>query len=149
MRTHTRMTTTAVLLAAAICLLPGCVSFGPSGQERADQLAAQLESQDLGISEVTADYTASISSTMIVRITLDPSIAESRSVSQDALRPILTTIGRGTDEMRLGSMDLYARDPEGQDVSLAAAASELGLTDAVHGTSLTLLQSDLRAIRGW
>lgn len=53
--------------------------------------------------------------------------------------PILAAIGRGTEDMRLGSMDLLAKDPEGQDVSLASAAGELGLKDAVQGKSLGLL----------
>lgn len=149
MRTHTRTTTTAVLLAAAICLLTGCVASGPTGQDRADQLVTQLESDNLGIREATADYTASISSTMVLRVTLEDSVEQSGAVSADALRPILAAIGRGTEEMRLGSLDLYAKDSEGQDLSLASAAGELGLTEAVAGKSLTLVQSDLRGIREW
>ena len=149
MRPTARTIKAAAFLAAATWLLAGCAGFGPTGQERADQLVTQLESDNLGIREATADYTGSISSTMVLRVTLDDSVVEYGSVSSDTLRPIIATIGRGTEQMRLGSMDLYAKDSEGQAVSLASAAGDLGLTDAVDGKSLTLLQSDLRAIRKW
>ncbi|PNW08571.1 hypothetical protein DEU35_2772 [Microbacterium sp. AG157] len=86
---------------------------------------------------------------MVLRVTLDDSDDEWGVVSAETLRPILAAIGRGTEDMRLGSMDLLAKDPEGQDVSLASAAGELGLKDAVQGKLLGLLQSDLRDIREW
>ncbi|WP_146035564.1 hypothetical protein [Microbacterium testaceum] len=138
-----------VLVATYTTLIAGCVGFGPTGQQHADQLAAQRESSNVGVREATADYTASISSTMVLRVTLDDSDDEWGVVSAETLRPILAAIGRGTEDMRLGSMDLLAKDPEGQDVSLASAAGELGLKDAVQGKLLGLLQSDLRDIREW
>jgi len=149
MRNTVRATTLMVLVATCTILIAGCVGFGPTGQERADQLAAELESGNFGVREATANYTGSISSTMVLRVTLDDSDDEWGDVSAETLRPILETIARGTEDMRLGSMDLFTKDPEGQDVSLASAARELGLEDAVRGESLGLLQSDLRDFREW
>lgn len=149
MRNTVRATTLMVLVATCTILIAGCVGFGPTGQERADQLAAELESGNFGVREATADYTGSISSTMALRVTLDESDDEWGDVSAETLRPILENIARGTEDMRLGSMDPFTKGPEGQDVSLASAARELGLEDAVQGKSLGLLQSDLRDIREW
>ncbi|MDQ1177946.1 hypothetical protein QE416_002682 [Microbacterium sp. SORGH_AS 421] len=149
MRTYTRTTALVVLVAAFSFLLAGCIASGPSGQERAERLVLELESSDLGVSEASAEYSTSISSTMVLRITLDDSVVASGALSAAKLKPILAAIGRGTQEMRLGSMDLFAKDAGGKEVSLAVAADELGLTDSVDGKSLVLVQADLREIRAW
>lgn len=147
---RTRQAVTVLVASALLVgLLAGCVAPGPSGQELAERLVSGLESSDLGVSEASAEYSSSISSTMVLRVTLDDSVVTSGALSAGKLQPILATIGRGTQEMRLGSMDLFAKDGKGQEVSLAVAADELGLRDAVDGRSLVLVQADLRDLREW
>ncbi|KLD28154.1 hypothetical protein TB15x_23775, partial [Xanthomonas perforans] len=60
-----------LLLAAA---LGGCAIGGPTGQDRADELANQLENSGLGVRSAKAIFQSSFSGDLSVTVVLSPDV---------------------------------------------------------------------------
>ncbi len=140
------ISTTAI--AAAAVTLAGCFSVGgPTQDERAAQLAAELESGGLGVSQAEVSYQDSFSGDLTVTVTLEDSVIEpGLSVSAQTLGPILGVMARGAESMRIGAAGFYAQDADGVDVSMVTAAADLGIGDAVRGRSLSLSGAKLEQL---
>lgn len=135
-------------VAAAAMTLAGCFSMGgPTQDERAAQLAAELESGGLGVSQAEVSYQDSFSGDLTVTVTLEDSVIEpGLSVSAQTLGPILGVMARGVENMRVGAAGFYAQDADGVDVSMVTAATDLGIGDAVRGRSLSLSGAKLEQL---
>jgi hypothetical protein len=135
-------------VAAAAMTLAGCFSVGgPTQDERAAQLAAELESGGLGVSQAEVSYQDSFSGDLTVTVTLEDSVIEpGLSVSAQTLGPILGVMARGAENMRVGAAGFYAQDADGVDVSMVTAATDLGIGDAVRGRSLSLSGAKLEQL---
>ncbi|MEX8031747.1 hypothetical protein AB6V29_01795 [Microbacterium sp. 20-116] len=135
-------------VAAAAMTLAGCFSMGgPTQDERAAQLAAELESGGLGVSQAEVSYQDSFSGDLTVTVTLEDSVIEpGLSVSAQTLGPILGVMARGAENMRVGAAGFYAQDADGVDVSMVTAATDLGIGDAVRGRSLSLSGAKLEQL---
>ncbi|MCY1717334.1 MULTISPECIES: hypothetical protein [Microbacterium] len=135
-------------IAAAAVTLAGCFSVGgPTQDERAAQLAAELEGGGLGVSQAEVSYQDSFSGDLTVTVTLEDSVIEpGLSVSAQTLGPILGVMARGAESMRVGAAGFYAQDADGVDVSMVTAATELGIGDAVRGRSLSLSGAKLEQL---
>ncbi|WJS92513.1 hypothetical protein [Microbacterium testaceum] len=132
----------AVLAAAGLILtavLSGCSIGGPTGQQRADELATQLERSELGVSSAEATYLTSFSGDLTVSVVLEPDVVQpGYTVSAETLGPILGMIARSAKQMNVGGVGFYAEDEGGIHVSMVQAADELGIAEAVDGSSLSL-----------
>lgn len=135
-------------IATAAMTLAGCFSVGgPTQDERAAQLAAELENGELGVSQAEVSYQDSFSGDLTVTVTLEDSVIEpGLSVSAQTLGPILGVMARGAENMRVGAAGFYAQDAEGVDVSMVTAATDLGIGDAVRGRSLSLSGAKLEQL---
>ena len=135
-------------IAMAAMTLAGCISVGgPTQDERAAQLAAELENGELGVSQAEVSYQDSFSGDLTVTVTLEDSVIEpGLSVSAQTLGPILGVMARGAEDMRVGAAGFYAQDADGVDVSMATAATDLGIGDAVRGRSLSLSGAKLEQL---
>lgn len=135
-------------IAMAATTLAGCFSVGgPTQDERAAQLAAELENGELGVSQAEVSYQDSFSGDLTVTVTLEDSVIEpGLSVSAQTLGPILGVMARGAEDMRVGAAGFYAQDGDGVDVSMATAATDLGIGDAVRGRSLSLSGAKLEQL---
>jgi len=132
----------AVLAAAGLILtavLSGCSIGGPTGQQRADELATQLERSELGVSSAEATYLTSFSGDLTVSVVLDPDVVQpGYTVFAETLGPILGMVARSAKQMNVGGVGFYAEDDGGIHVSMVQAADELGIAEAVDGSSLSL-----------
>lgn len=132
----------AVLAAAGLILtavLSGCSIGGPTGQQRADELATQLERSELGVSSAEATYLTSFSGDLTVSVVLDPDVVQPGcTVLAETLGPILGMVARSAKQMNVGGVGFYAEDDGGIHVSMVQAADELGIAEAVDGSSLSL-----------
>ncbi|MDZ5144089.1 hypothetical protein [Microbacterium testaceum] len=132
----------AVLAVAGLVLaavFSGCSIGGPTGQERADELANQLKSSELGVRSAEAIYLTSFSGDLTVSVVLEPEVVEpGYRVSAATLGPILGMIARSAKQMNVGGVGFYAEDEGGIHVSMVQAADELGIAEAVNGNSLSL-----------
>lgn len=148
MRRPLARTTIALAVGAVILTLAGCFSAGgPTQDERAAQLAAQLKGGDLGVTAAEVSYQDSFSGDLTVTVTLDDSVIEpGLTVSAQILGPILGVMARGAETMRVGAAGFYAQDAQGIDVSMVTAAEELGIGDAVRGRSLSLSGTKLEQL---
>lgn len=127
--------------------LGGCSIGGPTGQERADELASQLENGGLGVSSAEAIYLSSFSGDLTVSVVMEPDAVQSGySVSAETLGPILGTVARSADEMGVPAVVFYAEEEGGIDISMVEAARELGISEAVNGNSLHLTGKRLEAV---
>lgn len=132
----------AVLAAAGLILtavLSGCSIGGPTGQQRADELATQLERSELGVSSAEATYLTSFSGDLTVSVVLDPDVVQpGYTVFAETLGPILGMVAQSAKQMNVGGVGFYAEDDGGIYVSMVQAADELGIAEAVDGSSLSL-----------
>ncbi|MDQ1177947.1 hypothetical protein [Microbacterium sp. SORGH_AS_0421] len=132
----------AVLAAAGLILtavLSGCSIGGPTGQQRADELATQLERSELGVSSAEATYLTSFSGDLTVSVVLDPDVVQpGYTVFAETLGPILGMVAQSAKQMNVGGVGFYAEDDGGIHVSMVQAADELGIAEAVDGSSLSL-----------
>lgn len=132
----------AVLAAAGLILtavLSGCSIGGPTGQQRADELATQLERSELGVSSAEATYLTSFSGDLTVSVVLDPDgVQPGYTVFAETLGPILGMVAQSAKQMNVGGVGFYAEDDGGIHVSMVQAADELGIAEAVDGSSLSL-----------
>ncbi len=137
-----------VAVSLGLFALAGCLSAGgPTQDERAARLAAQLKSEDLGVTAAEVSYQESFSGDLTVTVTLDDRVVEpGLTVSAQTLGPILEVVARGAETMRVGAAGFYAEDQTGVDVSMATAAEELGIGDAVRGRSLSLSGTKLEQL---
>ncbi|WP_150956792.1 hypothetical protein [Microbacterium testaceum] len=135
-------------VATAAVTLAGCFSVGgPTQDERAAQLAAELEGGGLGVSQAEVSYQDSFSGDLTVTVTLEDGVIEpGLSVSAQTLGPILGVMARGAENMRVGAAGFYAQDDEGVDVSMVTAANDLGIGDAIRGRSLSLSGAKLEQL---
>ncbi len=119
--------------------LGGCSIGGPTGQERADDLARHLENGGLGVHSAEAIYLTSFSGDLTVSVILEPdALQPGYSVSAETLGPILGVVARSAESMRVGGVVFYAKEEGGIDISLRTAAEDLGIAEAVDGNSLSL-----------
>lgn len=132
----------AVLAVAGLILtavLSGCSIGGPTGQERADELASQLTSSDLGVRSAEAIYLTSFSGDLSVSVVLEPDVVQpGYRASAATLGPILGMVARSAKQMNVGGVGFYVEDETGIHVSMVQAADELGIAEAVRGSSLSL-----------
>jgi len=132
----------AVLAVAGLILtavLSGCSIGGPTGQERADELANQLKNSELGVRSAEAIYLTSFSGDLTVSVVLEPDVVQpGYRVSAATLGPILGMVARSAKQMNVGGVGFYAEDEGGIHVSMVQAADELGIAEAVRGNSLSL-----------
>lgn len=127
---------TGLILAS---VLSGCFIGGPTGQERADELANQLEKSELGVRSAEAVYLTSFSGDLTVSVVLEPDVVQpGYTASAETLGPILGMVARSAKQMKVGGVGFYADDEGGIHVSMVRAADELGIPEAVHGSSLSL-----------
>lgn len=120
-------------------LLGGCFMGGPTGQEPADELANQLENGGLGVSSTDANYLSSFSGDLTVSMVLEPdAVQPGYTVSAEILAPILGTVARSAVEMGVPAVVFYAEEEGGVDVPMVGAARELGISEAINGSSLHL-----------
>ena len=120
-------------------LLGGCSMGGPTGQERADELANQLENGGLGVSSADAIYLSSFSGDLTVSVGIEPdAVQPGYTVSAETLAPILGTVARSAVEMGVPAVVFSAEEEGGVDVSMVGAARELGISEATNGSSLHL-----------
>ncbi|WP_295855097.1 hypothetical protein [uncultured Microbacterium sp.] len=97
--------------------LGGCSIGGPTGQERADDLARQLENGGLGVHSAEAIYLTSFSGDLTVSVILEPdALQPGYSVSAETLGPILGVVARSAESMRVGGVGFYAKE-EGESIS--------------------------------
>lgn len=133
---------TAVLAVAGLVLaamLGGCSTGGPTGQERADELASQLERAELGVLSAEAVYLSSFSGDLTVSVVLEPDVVQpGYTVSTETLGAILGIVARSAEEMKVGGVGFYAEEEGGIHISMVQAADDLGIADAVDGSSLSL-----------
>lgn len=148
MRRSLAHTIFTLAVGAVVFTLAGCFSVGgPTQDERAAQLATQLEGGDLGVTSAEVSYQDSFSGDLTVTVTLDDSVIEpGLTVSAQTLGPILGVMARGAETMRVGAAGFYAQDEEGIDVSMVTAAQDLGIGDAVRGRSLSLSGTKLEQL---
>lgn len=134
-----RRVSTAIAGFFLATLLGGCSIGGPTGQERADELANQLEKGGLGVSKADAIYLSSFSGDLSVTVVVEPdAVQPGYTVSAETLAPILGTVARSAVEMGVPAVVFYAEEEGGIDVSMVGAARELGISEAINGSSLHL-----------
>lgn len=120
-------------------LLGGCSIGGPIGQERADELASQLESSGLGVRTANAIYQSSFSGDLSETVVLSSDVMQpGYLVSTETLGAILGIVARSAEEMKVGGVGFYAEEEGGIHISMVQAADDLGIADAVDGSSLSL-----------
>ena len=119
-------------------LLGGCSIGGPTGQERADELANQLEKGGLGVSKADAIYLSSFSGDLSLTVVEPDAVQPGYTVSAQTLAPILGTVARSAVEMGVPAVVFYTEEEGGIDVSIVGAARELGISVAINGNSLHL-----------
>lgn len=140
----------AVLAVSSLVLataLGGCSIGGPTGQERADDLARQLENGGLGVHSAEAIYLSSFSGDLTVSVILEPdALQPGYSVSARTLGPILGVVARSAEDMRVGGVGFYAKEEGGIRISLKTAAEDLGIAEAVNGRSLSLTGERLESL---
>jgi hypothetical protein len=119
-------------------LLGGCSIGGPTGQERADELANQLEKGGLGVSKADAIYLSSFSGDLSLTVVEPDAVQPGYTVSAQTLAPILGTVARSAVEMGVSAVVFYTEEEGGIDVSIVGAARELGISEAINGNSLHL-----------
>lgn len=138
------MAVSSLVLATA---LGGCSIGGPTGQERADDLASQLVDAGLGVHSAEATYLSSFSGDLTVSVVLEPdALQPGYTVSAETLGPILGVVARGAKDMRVSGVGFYAKGEGGIQISLATAADELGVAEAVDGQSLSLTGKRLESL---
>lgn len=142
-----RRTAPAVASFILAILLGGCSIGGPTGQERADKLADQLENAGLGVSSAEAIYLSSFSGDLSVSVVMEPDVVQpGYTVSAETLGPILGIVARSAEEMGVPAVVFYAKEEGGIDVSMVGATRELGISEAVDGISLHLTGKRLEAM---
>ena len=119
-------------------LLGGCSIGGPTGQERADELANQLEKGGLGVSKADAIYLSSFSGDLSLTVVEPDAVQPGYTVSAQTLAPILGTVARSAVEMGVPAVVFYTEEEGEIDVSIVGAARELGISEAINGNSLHL-----------
>ncbi|WP_295822566.1 hypothetical protein [uncultured Microbacterium sp.] len=127
--------------------LGGCAVAGPTGQERADELAKQLETGEFGVRSADAVYLSSFSGDLSVSVVMEAdAVQPGYAVPAETLAPILGTVARSAEEMGVPAVVFYAEEEGGIDVSMVAAARELGISEAVDGNSLHLTGKRLETV---
>ncbi|WP_279366971.1 hypothetical protein [Microbacterium testaceum] len=127
--------------------LGSCSIGGPTGQERADDLARQLKNGGLGVHSAEAIYLSSFSGDLTVSVILEPdALQPGYSVSAETLGPILGVVARSAEDMRVGGVGFYAKEEGGIRISLKTAAEDLGIAEAVNGQSLSLTGERLESL---
>lgn len=130
-----------------VALLGGCFTGGPTGQERADKLANQLEDAGLGVMSAEAIYLSSFSGDLSVSVVMKADVVEpGYTISAETLGPILGIVARSAEEMRVPAVVFHAKEEGGIDVSMVGATRDLGISEAVDGGSLHLTGERLAAI---
>lgn len=125
----------------------GCSIGGPTGQERADDLARQLENGGLGVHSAEAIYLSSFSGDLTVSVILEPdALQPGYSVSAKTLGPILGVVARSAEDMRVGGVGFYVEGAGGIHIGLETAAEDLGIAEAVNGQSLSLTGERLESL---
>jgi len=139
----------ALTVASLVCAtaLGGCSMNGPTGQERADELASQLEDAGLGVKSAEATYLSSFSGDLTVSVILKSDVVQpGYTVSAQTLGPILGVVARGAADMQVGGVGFYAEEEGGITISMMTAADDLGIAEAVDGRSLTLTSERLDSL---
>ncbi|SDO96819.1 hypothetical protein SAMN04487788_1582 [Microbacterium testaceum StLB037] len=133
-----------LLLAAA---LGGCAIGGPTGQDRADELANQLENSGLGVRSAKAIFQSSFSGDLSVTVVLSPDVVQpGYTVTAETLGPVLGIVSRSAEEMNVGGVVFYAEDEQGIDVSMVRATEDLGIAEALDGSALLLTPERLETL---
>lgn len=133
-----------LLLAAA---LGGCAIGGPTGQDRADELANQLENSGLGVRSAKAIFQSSFSGDLSVTVVLSPDVVQpGYTVTAETLGPVLGIVSRSAEEMNVGGVVFYAEDEQGIDVSMVRATEDLGIAQALDGSALLLTPERLETL---
>ncbi len=133
-----------LLLAAT---LGGCAIGGPTGQDRADELANQLENSGLGVRSAKAIFQSSFSGDLSVTVVLSPDVVQpGYTVTAETLGPVLGIVSRSAEEMNVGGVVFYAEDEQGIDVSMVRATEDLGIAEALDGSALLLTPERLETL---
>jgi len=91
------------------------------------------------VSSAEATYLTSFSGDLTVSVVLDPDVVQpGYTVFAETLGPILGMVARSAKQMNVGGVGFYAEDDGGIHVSMVQAADELGIAEAVDGSSLSL-----------
>lgn len=141
-----RLTVVGFLLAAT---LGGCAIGGPTGQDRANELAKQLENSGLGVRSAKAIYQSSFSGDLSVAVILSSDVVQpGYTITAEKLGPVLQIVSRSAEEMNVGGVVFYAEDEKGIDVSMVRATENLGIAGAVDGSALLLTPERLEMLTG-
>lgn len=128
-------------------VLGGCAVGGPTGQERADDLASQLEDSGLGVHSAKAIYQSSFSGDLSVSVVLNSdAVQPGYTVAADTLGPILGIVARNAEEMGVPAVVFYAEEEGGIDVSMVRATDDLGIAEALDGSALLLTPERLEVL---
>jgi len=132
------------VLAAA---LGGCSIGGPTGQDRADELASQLKNSGLGVRSAKAIFQSSFSGGLSVTVVLSSDMVQpAYTVTAETLGSVLGIVSRSAEEMNVGGVVSYAEDEEGTDVSMVRATEDLGIAEALDGSALLLTPERLEML---
>ncbi len=143
----TRRASAAVAGFVLAAALGGCAAAVPTGQDRADQLAGQLENSGLGVRSAKAIFQSSFAGDLSVSVVLSSEVVQpAYTVTAETLGPVLGIVSRSAEEMNVGGVVFYAEDEEGTDVSMVRATEDLRIAEALDGSALLLTPERLEML---